>query len=350
MTQAPFLGGGRRATNGCGKPHKVALRLGELRCPATKEPLSRADQSLVSESGRQYPIVEGVPVLIAEERSLFDPHAVAAQITRARLESASKGSKRSLEQLLARIAQLPPTRSRNVASKDNYELLARLLRELGGSSQTMPRVLVIGGRVLGAGMSNLAEDGSISLVETDVAVGPRTELICDAHDLPFEDGSFQGVVIQAVLESVIDPERVASEVHRVLCPGGLVYSEAPFIQQVHEGAFDFNRFTHLGHRKLWRWFDEVRSGAQCGPGMAMLWSAEHFLQAFAGKLRVLRALIRRVVTLLGFWIKYFDDFLVRSPAGIDAASGTFFLGRRRTSPLSDREVVAAFRGVPPAGG
>jgi SAM-dependent methyltransferase len=163
------------------------------------------------------------------------------------------------------------------------------------------------------------------------------------------DGSFDAVVIQAVLESVVDPGRVAREVHRVLGEGGLVYSEAPFLQQVHEGAYDFNRFTQLGHRRLWRYFDELRSGAQCGPGMALVWSVEYFLQAFAGNHRLARGLVSRFVTLAGFWLKYFDDFLARRPAGVDAASGTFFLGRWREAPIPDREIVRAFRGVPPRG-
>jgi hypothetical protein len=156
-------------------------------------------------------------------------------------------------------------------------------------------------------------------------------------------------VVQAVLESVVEPGRVAQEIHRVLAEGGLVYSEAPFIQQVHEGAYDFNRFTHLGHRRLWRHFDELRSGAQCGPGMALLWSVEYFLQTFAGNRRLARGMIARLVTLGGFWLKYLDDFLARRPAGIDAASGTFFLGRRRESAIPDREIVHGFRGIPPRG-
>src|SRR5439155_22880738 len=121
------------------------------------------------------------------------------------------------------------------------------------------------------------------------------------------------------------------------------------IQQVHEGAFDFNRYTHLGARRRWRCFDEIRSGAQCGPGMALQWSIEYFLLAFVGRNRILRGLVARTVSVLTFWLKYFDDFLVTRPGGVDAASGTFFLGRRRLSALSDRAVVHAFRGITPRG-
>jgi len=57
---------------------------------------------------------------------------------------------------------------------------------------------------------------------------------------------FDAVWIQAVLEHVLDPVRVVAEIHRVLRPGGLVYSEIPFMQEVHEGAYDFTRFRLSG--------------------------------------------------------------------------------------------------------
>jgi SAM-dependent methyltransferase len=302
-----------------------------LRCPATGQRLVRRDGEFVTDDGaRRYPVTRGVPVLIAEERSLFD------------LDSITDGGTGGRSSLLGRLLALPPTHTRNVAARAN---LAELVRLLGGNG----RVLVIGGRIIGAGMEALLAAPGVEPVETDVALGPRTQIVCDAHDLPFAEGSFDAVVIQGVLEAVADPERVAAEVHRVLAPDGLVYSEAPFIQQVHEGAYDFNRFTHLGHRRLWRSFDELRSGAQCGPGMALLWSIEYFLQAVAGGSRLLRGLVSRTVTLLFFWLKYLDDFLAGHPGGVDAASGTFFLGRRRSEPLPDREIVRAFQGVPPRG-
>jgi SAM-dependent methyltransferase len=301
------------------------------------------------ETERRYPIVDGVPILIAEERSLFDIEDVPGPERDAPRPGpvARSRARGVVERALRSFLALPPTRSRNVAAKENFHRLSALLATRSRERTAPARVLVLGGRIIGAGMDALLDDPGLQLVETDVVIGPRTQLVCDAHDLPFADGTFDAVVIQAVLEAVPDPERVASEIHRVLVDDGVVYSEAPFIQQVHEGAFDFNRFTHLGHRRLWRSFEEIESGAQCGPGMALLWSIEGFLQAFVGRRRLMRGLISRVVTLTGFWLKYFDELLARGPGGIDAASGTFFLGRRRKTPLSDRAILRSFRGVLP---
>ena len=143
------------------------------------------------------------------------------------------------------------------------------------------RVLVVGRATAGIGFQALLEDPDVECVETDVTFSDRTQIICDAHDLPFADSTFDAVVCQAVLEHVLDPIRVVSEIHRVLVDGGLVYSEIPFMQQVHGGKYDFTRFTLLGHRRLYRCFDEVRSGAQGGPGMALAWSLWYFMRALA---------------------------------------------------------------------
>jgi len=53
-------------------------------------------------------------------------------------------------------------------------------------------------------MEGLTSEPRIRLVETDVSFGPRTQLICDAHDLPFENNSFDGVIAQAVLQYVVE--------------------------------------------------------------------------------------------------------------------------------------------------
>jgi SAM-dependent methyltransferase len=133
-------------------------------------------------------------------------------------------------------------------------------------------VLVVGGGVVGAGLKELLARPAIQFIETDVYFGPRTALICDGHDLPFVDQSIDGIIIQAVLGCVMDPNRCVAEMSRVLRPRGVVYAEAPFCQQVVEPASDFTRFTHAGLRHLFRGFDEIASGASGGPATALAWS------------------------------------------------------------------------------
>ena len=171
----------------------------------------------------------------------------------------------------------------------------------------------------------------------------RTNLICDAHCLPFEDNSFDGVIIQAVLEHVVDPWRCVEEIYRVLKEDGLVYAETPFIQQVHGGRYDFTRFTHLGHRRLFRKFEEIDSGAVCdryGIGMVLqVLPFEFYFITFFEKT------YRNFSRLTSFYLPYLDYFLINNPGTLDAASAYYFLGRKSTCVLSDRDLINRYKGL-----
>jgi SAM-dependent methyltransferase len=276
--------------------------------------------------------VGGVPVLIDETRSVFDIEDFVQ-----RKETTLSSTHLAVKD---RVGWMVPRISKNVMASRNYAFLARLLLE----QSPRPRVLVVGGGILGKGMEALANNPAIELVDTDVSLGARTALVCDGHDLPFDDEVLDGVVVQAVLEHVLDPVRCVAEIHRVLKPGGLVYGETPFMQQVHMAPFDFTRFTHLGHRRLFRWFEEIDSGAAAGPGTALAWAWQYFLLSFASR-PLPRLLLRGIATLTAFPLKYFDYLLVRRPGGLDAASGVYFLGRKSAHPLPDRVLIQGYRGA-----
>jgi SAM-dependent methyltransferase len=311
-----------------------------LRCPATGAELARVDAAFQTVGGeRSYPVVKSVPILIARERSLFDPDSYLTP--RPPLSPAAK-VKAQIKAWLRRILAMPPTITRNLVAKDNLAQLAELLRG-GRTPGARSRVLIVGGASAGVGVELLLDAPDIEVLETDVELTPNVAVVCDGHDLPFVDEMFDAVVCQAVLEHVLEPQRVADEIWRVLKPDGLVYSEVPFMAQVHAGAFDFLRFTHLAHRRMWRRFDEIRSGPDSGPGVALGWSLLYFMRSIAP--RSLWPVVNRVVSLMCFWLKYVDVWLVKRPASLDAAYGTFFLGRRRESAVSDRELVRGYRGA-----
>jgi len=227
-----------------------------------------------------------------------------------------------------------------VKGKANYQKFTELLVKQNEN----PKVLIVGGSVVGQGMEALFSDPSIELIETDVAFGPRISVICDAHNMPFDNSSFDGVIVQAVLEHVVDPIRCVEEIHRVLKNDGLVYSETPFIQQVHLGKYDFTRFTHLGHRRLFRKFEEICSGPVCGSGMALAWSYQYFLLSFV-KASAARAFVKLFARITSFWLKYFDYYLINKSGTFDAASGYYFMGTKSEQVLSDRELLTLYRGA-----
>lgn len=305
----------------------------QLRCPICRSTLSvHADQLRCDNTTCDgvFPVVQGIPVLINEHNSVFSIQDFI-QLKSTFFKQEGK--------LLQTIRKAIPRISASIKSERNFQKFAQLLLQRTNA----PKVLILGGSILGHGAEHLL-DPRIELVESDVSHGPRTAMICDGHDIPFEDATFDAVVAQAVLEHVVDPQRCVAEMQRVLKPGGYIYAETPFIQQVHGGRYDFTRFTHLGHRRLFRAFEEVEGGAICGPGMALAWTYQYFLLSFT-TWKPARAAIRLFARLTAFHLKYFDRFLIDTPGTLDAASGYYFIGQKTGKVLSDRELIRLYKGA-----
>lgn len=306
-----------------------------LRCPVCHSLVERTNQALRCNNATcaiVFPIVNGCPVVLNEQSSVFrNEDFLTQQNLFFDLHPSGVGSF---------FRRLLPSIDTNLKATANFSRLAALLAECGAP----PKVLVLGGSILGEGMHIIASAPRIELMETDVSFGPRTRLICDAHDIPFGDATFDAVIVQAVLEHVADPQRCAEECFRVLKPDGLIYAETPFMQQVHGGRYDFTRFTLLGHRRLFRKFSEIDAGAVAGPGMALAWSYKYFLGSFASTRRM-RKLATAFAAYTSFVLKYFDRYLVDRPGALDAALGFFFLGRKSDAVLTDRELIAQYRGL-----
>jgi SAM-dependent methyltransferase len=274
-------------------------------------------------------MIGDIPVLIDEDQSVFSIDAFVRQQPTFFRDELGR---------VARILRKAIPEIRNERSRKNYRSLRDRLMTRGGH----PRVLVLGGSILGYGMESL-DTHDIELVETDVALGPRTKLVCDAHSIPFADDSFDAVIAQAVLEHVIDPFRCVAEMHRVLKADGLVYAETPFMQQVHGGAYDFLRFSFLAYLRLFRNFEALEKGPIAGPGTALAWSYEYFLLSFFNTRRM-RNVVKAFARMTSFPLAYFDRFVMDKPAAYDAASGFFFLGRRSDRVLGDRDLIGMYRG------
>lgn len=200
-------------------------------------------------------------------------------------------------------------------------------------------VLIIGGGAVGHGAYGLYGNRHIDVLSFDIYASPHTDFIADGHSLPIADHSIDGIWIQAVLEHVMYPHRVVAEIYRVLKNDGVVYAETPFQQHVHEGPYDFTRFTESGHRLLFKNFALLDSGALTGIGTVLLWNIRY---AVWGLTRSRKLAI--VAAMLFSWIRFFDR-LVPDSFNVDTASGVFFLGRKDAGHVfSDRDIVAHYKG------
>ena len=282
---------------------------------------------------RGFPLIAGRPALVVFERSVLEEASLVARVGNSPIARSKPGNwfRLAMRKLLAAL-----TGSNPVAESNGRRLLEELQK-----LTPRPVVLNIGGATIGSIAVALRKNAeNVCILCFDIYASPETDFIADAHDIPLPDASVEGVWIQAVLEHVIQPERVVAEIHRVLKPGGLVYAEIPFMQTVHEEAYDFTRFSDTGIRWLFRRFNRIESGVVLGPGRALLWST---CAALGGVLRS-RKMGDLFGTLLFFWVRFLDAF-IPTPYAVDAACGLYFFGRKADTIVSQKEVICSFQGV-----
>jgi SAM-dependent methyltransferase len=291
--------------------------------------IDRFIQEVKCEFCRQvYPVVEKIPIIINEKKSIF---RFSDFTDRKNLffDLSEKG------RLISFFNRIIPSIGGNNLGKRNFEFIEQYLTK----EKKRPRVLVIGGSIVGEGMSDFVNSQNIDIVESDVSFGPHTKIVFDGHSIPYENESFDCVIAQAVLEHVLDPIKCVKEMHRVLKSDGMVYAETPFMQQVHGGPYDFTRFSKSGHRRLFRYFYELKSGITAGSGTAMGWSYQYFLISLLGYGRALTLFAKVIARFTGFWFKYLDYLTKRNPLDKDAASGFFFIGLKSLEPINDLEII-----------
>jgi SAM-dependent methyltransferase len=271
-----------------------------------------------------FPVAGSQPVLVDFENSIFERSAYAD----------NRGSvldrDDTSQSLRSRVFEL--LNGRNPVAEAHCSALLGLVK----SASPRPLVLVIGGGTVGSGAEALYNDPAVDIVGTDVFATKHTQLIADGHALPFRDGVFDAVWIQAVLEHVLEPEKVVAEIHRVLKPGGLVYADTPFMQQVHEGAYDFTRFTQSGHRWLFRRFEQIQSGTVGGPWVTLVWSIRYAIRSTG-----INTKLATILAVPFAWLRLFDGFAKGGKAA-DGASGIFFLGRKSDTTLTPKDMVAYY--------
>jgi ubiquinone/menaquinone biosynthesis C-methylase UbiE len=167
------------------------------------------------------------------------------------------------------------------------------------------------------------------VVNIDIFDSGTTTVIASAQALPFADGAADLVILQGVLEHVSDAQATLEECRRVLKPGGLFYTEMPFLQPYHESPIDMRRATRPGLAHLCAPLEEIESGIHIGPASAMTWMLRELLAQLVsgGRFNV----YRRVSPLIGwllFPLRYADYALERIPHLHTIASSCYYLGRK----------------------
>lgn len=302
-----------------------------LRCPDCSKgqliPVRESNFIKCVKCDAVFPVVKGRPILLKSDNSVFSA------------EDYIGGLDRPGRTITSRLKHWLPSLSLNLSSEKVFAELAERL-----SKRSKPTVVVVGcGEQKKWLNQRLGDCAELSVIYTDIDISADMDIVCDGHDLPFNDASVDAVITTAVLEHVLYPERVSAEIQRILKVGGYLYSELPFMQQVHEGAYDFTRYTLSGHRRLFNYIDEIDSGLVAGPGTALAWSIENFALAFANK-SLIRKVIKGCVRVFFFWLKYFDYLLRNSPQAMDGACCTYLFGQRALVKIPDEQIIRNYVG------
>jgi len=203
-----------------------------------------------------------------------------------------------------------------------------------------PKVLIIGGAEKSSGTEELLNNKRIEIHSTDIYITNRINFVCDSHYLCLEKNFYDGVWIQAVLEHVVEPQMVVSEIYRVLKVKGIVYAETPFMQQVHEGAYDFNRFTVLGHRYLFKNFELIQIGGNRGPEVVFAWSTKYLIWSLT-RSKIIAKIFGVFFLLI---MRFFKPFISKKSL-FDGSSEVFFLGKKtHGEKITHKNLIDLYKG------
>ena len=177
---------------------------------------------------------------------------------------------------------------------------------------------------LGSGNSTFGE----YLLNVDLLPYDNVDVICDIENIPFKDNSVDYIINIAVLEHVPNPQKVISEIHRILKPGGKIYCFIPFMQPFHASPYDFQRFTYEGMRHQFSAF-EILKLKPIGPTSGMLWNVQEWLAlVFSFGIKPLHTFLYLFFMVMTFPIKFLDLILQHHPMSKNVASGFSILCKK----------------------
>jgi SAM-dependent methyltransferase len=178
---------------------------------------------------------------------------------------------------------------------DNYNFLSQHLKDYGKVTATsnvssngydgIARKLIEDhsqGLILdnGCGLRSFYYENVVNFEIVDYLT---TDVLGIGEKLPFKSNSFDAIFSLAVLEHVKNPFECASEIERVLKPGGVIYVAVPFLQPFHGYPDHYYNMTSSGLKNL---FSEKLEILDCNVPLSGLpiWCLTWFLNSYVNGL------------------------------------------------------------------
>jgi SAM-dependent methyltransferase len=146
-------------------------------------------------------------------------------------------------------------------------------------------------------------------VEFEHKIFRHTDVVGDAHHLPFADAAFDRVFAFNVFEHLRDPKRAAAEILRVLRPGGSVAIHTAFLQALHEPPNHFFNATEFGVRDWFDGFeiDRCEVSGNFGPGMMLGFLLTSVIEAARGAGTAWKEIMELENTTIGEWWQFWAN-------------------------------------------
>ncbi len=279
-----------------------------------------------SECSLSYPVRDGVPILLPRTSNDLGSEGDAFFFRDDSREAVAKRNR------LVRLARLP-----NPSRPSDYP---RLTKRVFADEVASGKSFVLN---IGSGVHKIYANPN--LVNLDISPHENVDVVGDGLALPILENSFDGIVLDAVLEHVPDPHRLAAEALRVLRPGGFVLVHAPFLYPYHGAPRDFFRYTDEGLRQVFSAFVEEECDSDRLPGRAL----QEILRAYAGiysDRRWLSFAYRFITAWLILPLRLLDGYLMNKEKSHVVVTGFSYLGRKPGGP---RELPES-PGLDPRGG
>jgi SAM-dependent methyltransferase len=159
------------------------------------------------------------------------------------------------------------------------------------------------------------------------------DIVCDLKALPFQSGCIDAIVTRSVLEHVPEPAVVVADFHRITKVGGYGIHLIPFMYPFHASPNDFNRYTHMGQRLLFRDWTVIAQTNPTGPVSLILLSSIEMASIVLsfGNTRA-RSVLYLLFCGLLFPLKYLDVLFVNRKAFLSMAPSILSLVRKDHRP------------------
>jgi SAM-dependent methyltransferase len=187
---------------------------------------------------REFSVVDGRPALVTHPSATADV-AKDNEVVRAQARARDGSSRGGLRALADRVREMVTA---DLFADDRTQVRALVDAVEGTLPAGLPVVDV--GACEQYYRRDLERLGPV--LALDVALYGATDVIADAHAMPFRDGSLGGIVVVEVLEHLRKPWKFFEEAARTLAPGGVLLGVAPQYCPTHGFPNDYFRYTRSG--------------------------------------------------------------------------------------------------------